>query len=351
MCLSCKACKSECPSNVDVAKLKAEFLQHYYDEHGVPLRSNLIAHISSLNKLSAILPRMYNAVLQNDTISKLMMKTLGFSTKRKMPALYKTTLDKWFKKQSFVSKTHPKTVYLFNDEFTRYNDTEIGIKAIQLLNKLGYKVVIPKHKESGRTFLSKGLLRKAKRLAEANVQLLSAVVTNESPLIGIEPSTILSFRDEYPELVKEELIESAKELAANTFTIEEFLAAEFEKGNIKTSQFTDEPKVIKFHGHCQQKALSGTTATQKVLSIPENYQVAEIPSGCCGMAGSFGFEKEHYDLSMKVGELVLFPAVRAAADEVQIAASGTSCRHQIKDGTGKRALHPVEILFEALLNY
>ncbi|MCK5775031.1 MAG: 4Fe-4S dicluster domain-containing protein, partial [Bacteroidales bacterium] len=140
LCLSCKACKSECPSNVDVAKLKAEFLQHYYDEHGVPLRSNLIAHISSLNKLSAILPRMYNAVFQNDTISKLMMKTLGFSTKRKMPALYKTTLDKWFKKQSFVSKTHPKTVYLFNDEFTRYNDTEIGIKAIQLLNKLGYKV-------------------------------------------------------------------------------------------------------------------------------------------------------------------------------------------------------------------
>ena len=349
LCLSCKACKTECPSNVDVAKLKAEFLQHYYDEHGVPLRSNLIAHISSLNKLSALFPRIYNAVFQNNIISKLMMKTLGFSTKRKMPVLYKTTLDKWFNNQSFASKSYAKTVYLFNDEFTRYNDAEIGIKAIQLLNKLNYKVVIPKHKESGRTFLSKGLLRKAKRLAENNVALLAAVVTNESPLIGIEPSTILSFRDEYPELVKEEMITSAKELATNTFTIEEFLAAEFEKGNIKSAHFTDEPKVIKFHGHCQQKALSGTSATQKVLSIPKNYQVEEIPSGCCGMAGSFGFEKEHYGLSMKVGELVLFPAVRQAADEVVIAASGTSCRHQIKDGTGKRALHPVEILFEAIL--
>ena len=349
LCLSCKACKTECPSNVDVAKLKAEFLQHYYDEHGVPLRSNLIAHISSLNKLSALLPKIYNAVFQNNTVSKLMMKTLGFSTKRKMPALYKTTLDKWFKKQSVSLKEHKKTVYLFNDEFTRYNDTEIGIKAIQLLNRLGYKVVIPKHKESGRTFLSKGLLRKAKRLAEDNVQLLAAVVSKESPLIGIEPSTILSFRDEYPELVKEELIVSAKELSDNTFTIEEFIASEYEKGNITPAQFTDKTKSIKFHGHCQQKALSGTAATQKMLSIPKNYDVEEIPSGCCGMAGSFGFEKEHYDLSMKVGELILFPAVRQAADEVVIAASGTSCRHQIKDGTDKEALHPVEILFEALL--
>jgi len=214
LCLSCKACKSECPSNVDVAKLKAEFLQHYYDEHGVPLRSNLIAHISSLNKISSIFPRIYNAVFQNDTISKIMMKTLGFSTKRKMPALYHMSLDKWFKKNNSSQKDSKNIVYLFNDEFTRYNDTEIGIKTIQLLNKLGYRVLIPKHKESGRTFLSKGLLRKAKVLAEDNVTLLSKLISKDRPLVGIEPSTILSFRDEYPELVKEELIKAAQDLAA-----------------------------------------------------------------------------------------------------------------------------------------
>jgi Fe-S oxidoreductase len=278
------------------------------------------------------------------------MKTLGFSTKRKMPALYHMSLDKWFKKNNSSQKDSKNIVYLFNDEFTRYNDTEIGIKTIQLLNKLGYRVLIPKHKESGRTFLSKGLLRKAKVLAEDNVTLLSKLISKDRPLVGIEPSTILSFRDEYPELVKEELIKAAQDLAKNTLTIEEFIAKEFDKGNITEKQFSEESKQIKFHGHCQQKALSGTAATQKMLSIPKNYQVEEIPSGCCGMAGSFGFEKEHYDLSMKVGDLVLFPAIRKAKESVIIAASGTSCRHQIADGTDRKALHPVEILWEAVIN-
>ena len=349
LCLSCKACKTECPSNVDVAKLKAEFLQHYYDEHGVPLRSNIIAHFDSLNKISSIFPRVFNAVMQSSIISKILMPALGFSPKRKMPNLYKTSLDKWFKNHQSLQKESERLVYLFNDEFTKYNDTEIGIKAIQLLNGLGYKVVIPKHKESGRTFLSKGLLRKAKKIAEDNVNMLSKLVSKEKPLIGIEPSTILTFRDEYPELVSPNLITAAKELAKHAVTIEEFFATEFDKGNISDKQFSEEEKRIKFHGHCQQKALSGTAATHKMLSIPRNYEVEEIPSGCCGMAGSFGFEKEHYELSMQVGELVLFPAVRNAKKSDIISAPGTSCRHQISDGTDRKALHPVEVLWEALL--
>ncbi len=349
LCLSCKACKSECPSNVDVTKLKAEFLQHYYDIHGVPLRSNLIAHITSVNRISAFFPSIYNALMQNAFISRLAMNILGFAPERKMPVLYKETLEKWFAKHLQKETENKRTIYLFNDEFTRYNDTEIGIKTILLLNKLGYQVLIPKHKESGRTFLSKGLLRKAKKLAEDNVKLLSPLINKDNVLVGIEPSTILSFRDEYPELVSEDLIEKAKILGDNALTIEEFLAHEFDKGNIRSEQFTTETQSIKFHGHCQQKALSGTSFTHKALSIPENYKVEEIPSGCCGMAGSFGFEKEHYDLSMKVGEMVLFPAVREAVESTLIVAPGTSCRHQIKDGTQKKALHPVEVLYDAIL--
>jgi len=348
LCLSCKACKSECPSNVDVTKLKAEFLQHYYDEHGVPIRANLIAHISFVNKISAWFPALYNALMQNNVISKIAMQLFGFSPKRKMPKLYHTTLDKWFAKYN-QSESSQKRVYLFNDEFTRYNDTEIGIKTILLLNRLGYKVQIPKHKESGRTFLSKGLLRKAKKIAEKNVELLSPILEEQDVLIGVEPSTILSFRDEYPELVSDHLIEKAKSLAKKTFTIEEFISSEFEKGHINEDLFTKDNKEILFHGHCQQKALSGTSFTQKMLSIPKNYKAKEIPSGCCGMAGSFGFEKEHYELSQKVGELVLFPAVRKAKKTTLIAAAGTSCRHQIKEGTQKEVQHPVEVLFEALL--
>nr|MDA3907173.1 4Fe-4S dicluster domain-containing protein [Bacteroidales bacterium] len=350
LCLSCKACKTECPSNVDVTKLKAEFLQHYYDEHGVPIRSLLIANISKLNALSMPFRPLANAIYKSKIISKLIQKSIGFSTKREMPLLYKSNLDKWFNKQKFIngSKYPNGKVYFFNDEFTRFNDTEIGIKAILLLNKLGYEVSIPKHKESGRTFLSKGLLRKAKKIADQNVELLTNIVSADHPLIGIEPSTILSFRDEYPDLVDESLASKAKILATNALMIDEFLSQEIDKGNIRKEQFNSDYQVIKLHGHCQQKAVASTQSTLKVLSFPENYSVTEIPSGCCGMAGSFGYEKEHYDLSMKIGEMVLFPAVRQADEKTIIAASGTSCRCQIKDGTKVEAMHPIEILYHAL---
>jgi Fe-S oxidoreductase len=347
LCLSCKACKSECPSSVDVAKLKAEFLQHYYDSNGVPIRSRIIANIASINKFGSIFPSLTNFFMTNKLIAPLLMKSIGFEPGRSMPLLYKTTLDKWFNKHRISQKgPFPNgKVFLFNDEFTRFNDTEIGIKSILLLNKLGYEVIIPNHLVSGRTFLSKGLLRKAKKIANHNIRMLKQM---DGPVIGIEPSAILSFRDEYPELANQDLLIDAKKLAERTFTIEEFLRLEFDKGNISPGQFTMDSTEILYHGHCQQKAIASTAQALKILAIPDGYTVKEIPSGCCGMAGSFGYEKEHYEVSMKVGELVLFPAVRKAKDTTLIAASGTSCRHQIKDGTGKKALHPVEILYNAL---
>ncbi|MDZ4808263.1 MAG: FAD-linked oxidase C-terminal domain-containing protein [Bacteroidota bacterium] len=358
LCLSCKGCKSECPSNVDVAKLKAEFMQHYYDANGVPFRSKLIANFSRSAKLGAIAPGIYNFMMTNGAISKMIKKFSGFATKRSMPTMYKTTLLSWYKKnrnkKSGSSTSTPlgdgaRLVYLFCDEFTNYNDTEIGIKAIQLLEKLGYEVIIPEHIESGRAWLSKGLIRKGKEIANKNIALLHSIITAETPLIGIEPSAILTFRDEYPDLASDELLEKAKALSQHVFLIDEFIASEIEKGNISKEQFTKEKRNVKLHGHCQQKALSSVAPSVKLLSLPENYTVETIPSGCCGMAGSFGYEKEHYDLSMKIGELVLFPTVRMQTDETIIAAPGTSCRHQIKDGTGRKALHPVEVLWEAML--
>jgi len=214
---------------------------------------------------------------------------------------------------------------------------------------LGYEVIVPKHLESGRTFITKGLLRNAKKIATENIMLLKDVINPATPLIGIEVSAILSFRDEYLDLVDVNLKTSAEKISESTFTFEEFLALEITKGKISSASFTNTFKKIKLHGHCQQKAIASTKATIEVLSLPQNYMVEEIPSGCCGMAGAFGYEKEHYDLSMKVGELVLFPAIREEHSDTVICAPGTSCRHQIKDGTERTAFHPVEIIYDALI--
>ncbi len=348
LCLSCKACKSECPSNVDMTKFKAEFLQHYYEIHGIPFRTLLIGWLPCINGFGKLVRPLTNFI----TGTSLFKKIIGFSIKRKIPALSEITLKKWAEKSrsgsgDFVARNGK--VYLFADEFTNYNESEIGIKTILLLEKLGYQVVIPKHSESARTFLSKGLLKNAKKIAERNVMMLRDIVSESTPLVGIEPSAILTFRDEFPEIVNDNLKESAVKLGACSMMLEEFLCREFDQGKISSDQFTKEPASIMLHGHCQQKSIASTSFTKKMLSIPANYKVEEIPSGCCGMAGSFGYEKEHFELSMRIGEMVLFPAVRSAPADALIAAPGTSCRNQIMDGTGRRALHPAEIMYEAMV--
>jgi len=347
LCLSCKACKTECQANVDIAKLKAEFLQKYYDKNGIPMRNRLVANITKINKILSVAPAISNIILKSKFFSVPMMKLIGFSPKRTMPVLSKRTLKKMHKASS---ENNTRKIYLFADEFTNYNDADIGIIAVKLFENLGYKVIIPNISESGRTYLSKGLVRKAKKIAEKNITVLKDIISEETPLIGIEPSTILSFRDEYPDFFKDKKMkETAEKIAKNALTAEEFLAKEMKDGKITKEQFSKNTKHIKLHGHCQQKAVASTDATKYILSFPENYTVEEIPSGCCGMAGSFGYEKEHYDLSMKIGETVLFPAIRKTPEEITIAAPGTSCRHQIKDGTNRDALHPAEILYDALL--
>ncbi len=350
LCVGCKGCKAECPSGVDIAKMKSEFLQHWYDRHGIPLRTRLIAYIATFNRIGSLVPAVYNFFLNNKFFSDLLKRTIGFARERSIPLLYRTTMRKWLKKNlQALNPSRPRgTVCLFVDEFTDYNDTEAGIAAVRLLTALNYRVTAVSHDLSARTFISKGLLRKARKIAINNIKAFADIISDETPLVGIEPSAILGFRDEYPDLAGEDLKEKALKIARNSFLIDEFISREFKAGRIKRESFTDKSLDILLHAHCQQKAVSSSACSIEMLSIPANYKVREIASGCCGMAGSFGYEKEHFELSNKIGELVLFPEIRNSGSEVEIAAPGTSCRHHIKDGTGRTAKPPVVLLYEAL---
>ena len=350
LCISCKGCKRECPSGVDMAKLKTEFLYQYQKSHGTKYRSRLIANFSKMQSIASKVSFIYNSFITSPLTANVIKSTIGFAKERSLPKVYKTTFRKWAKSYIEINKVDSlkKELVFFIDEFTNYNDVPIGKAAIQLLTKLGYQVKLTNHTESGRSYISKGILDKAKELATFNVLHLSLQVSEKIPMVGVEPSAILTFRDEYPDLLRGEEKQKARILAENVFTVEEFIANEILSGNIKEDQFTDGKQKILYHGHCQQKALNGTAKTIKLLGLPKNYQVEEIASGCCGMAGSFGYEKEHYNLSMSIAELVLLPKVREASENVIICASGTSCRHQIKDGTGRIAKHPVEVLWEAM---
>ena len=342
LCVSCKACKSECPSNVDMASLKAEFLFQYQKSNPVSLRTKLIAHNAKLNSIARHFSGVYNFIANTSWFKTL----IGVHPNRSLPSLNSTTLRQWF--ASYQQKEHPKKVYLFCDEYTNHYDVEIGKKSIILLNSLGYHVLMTAHSESARAYISKGFLEQAKAIATANIKTFNALINTTTPLLGIEPSAILGFRDEYPNLVDPVLKPKAENLTKNVFTIEEFLAHEMKANTIDVSKFTTASKTIYYHGHCHQKALSSNSYALTTLGIPANFTVQPIDAGCCGMAGAFGYEKEHYELSQQIGEDRLFPTLRTIDSNALVAASGTSCRHQIKDGLNKTALHPIEVLYNAL---
>lgn len=343
MCLSCKACASECPSNVDVAALKAEFSYQYQKENKPSFRDKLFAFNADYNKLGSIFPPLTNFILNRSIIKKI----LGIPLERSIPKMGRITFKKWLQQQQKSKKTQKKKVYLFCDEFTNFNDVEIGIDTYHLLNKLGYEVLLVDHEESGRSMVTKGFLDEFKIIANKNITIFKNLISEETPLIGIEPTSILTFRDEYLRIADDK--ETAIKISKHCWTIEEFIQQETEKENIKPDLFTSESKEIKIHGHCHQKSLIGMHPAFTMLNLPLNYEVSILNTGCCGMAGSFGFEKEHYELSMQIGEDTLFPKVRNLKAETILVASGTSCRHQIIDGTQRKAFHPATILLKALL--
>lgn len=346
LCLSCKACASECPSNVDVATLKAEFLYQYQETNGYGFRSRLFAHSTRSNALGSKMAKLTNAVYSSKPLGNTLKQIAGVALERSLPKVYSVNFDKELqdvKNQFTISK---RRIILYLDEFSKYLDVSLAKDALFLFSALGYDVQLY-YGESGRTYISKGFLKEAKQLATENLEKLRPHLLEGTPILGLEPSAILTFRDEYKRFHKDEILQ--EKLNAQAFLVEEFLASEIVAGTIGAHNFTEEPRKVKIHVHCHQKALSNQKVTFDMLNIPKNYEVSIIPSGCCGMAGSFGYEKEHYKTSMAIGELKLFPAVRKSPKGTIIAANGTSCRHQIKDGTGRDALHPVSILRQALL--
>ncbi len=361
-CLACKGCLSECPSNVDMTRLRSEILQQKYDCHGTPLRSWMVARMPRFEALGAVVRPFYNFFASWNPSAALIKRLIRFSADRQIP-----TLSRYSMRRLVSMERQPaagRLVYLFADEFTNHEEAELGLTFVRLLNRLGYRVEVPKHVESGRAAMSKGCLRLAKKYAIRNVSLLKDKISAEVPLVGIEPSCILSFRDEYPDLVPPEMRSDAQALGRNCLLFDEFLMREVRAGRIGPDAFREVRADIWLHGHCHQKSLVGVGLTAGLLRMIPGAIVHVIPSGCCGMAGSFGYEKEHYATSMAIGEMVLFPTVRKAMDKALpgrssdtssngprltlVAAPGTSCRHQILDGTGFQARHPLEILYDSL---
>lgn len=348
LCLGCKGCKSECPSNVDIGKIKTEFQYQYQSLKGVPFRNKLIAGFARANKINSYLPWIYNSAIAFPPTSALIKAVSGFAQKRSLPKLNKTTFEKWFdgNYESPSSGEHAKKVILFLDEFTNYNDLEVGIAVVKVLEILGYDIELSRVGDSARPYISKGLLPEAKEIVNRHVDELAGSVSSDTPLIGIEPSAILGFRDEFLDLADDK--EGIGKISEHTYLFEEFIAKEIDNGNIENNLFKPLGAQIKYHGHCHQKALSSLTPLRKTLGLIPDTSIQLIPSGCCGMSGSFGYEKEHYDVSMKIGELVLFPEVRSLPEDGYVVASGTSCRHQIKDGTNVKSHHPAQLLLQSM---
>lgn len=346
LCLECKGCKAECPSNVDMAKLKYEFLAHYHAEHGTPLRARLFGHLEIVNRLGCACAPLSNWVAQTAPARWIFDRFFGIHRNRQLPPFARETFTRWFARRNgrhgVPGARGP--VVLFNDTYMTYNYPELGRAAVKVLETAGFEVALADKKCCGRPMISKGLLRQAKENAAYNLDRLVPYAEQGIPIVGLEPSCILTFRDEYPDLLDDP---RADRLAKGTFLIEEFLLGLHEKGQLGLPLRPKTPSVL-LHGHCHQKALVGSNPSLQLLRLLPGARVDEIDSGCCGMAGSFGYEKEHYDMSLAIGNRRLFPAIKAADPACEIVAAGVSCRQQILHGTGRRARHLVEVLADAL---
>lgn len=347
LCLSCKACISECPSSVDMAAMKSEFLHHYHLENPLSKIEKSTANFYKISQRITQFAWLSNGIQSLPIISHLIKYYSGIDSRRSLPKYSTINFENWYKKNKKTNSNSSTKVYLYIDEFTNFLDAEIGKKAYLLLSRLGLEVEILPFKDSSRSLISKGFLEEAKGNVNQFISEIQHIANDSNPILGIEPSAILGFRDDYHRLINDELKPTLEILSNKTFLIEEFLSKYFAENEDLKSKFSNQKKEIIYHGHCHQKSLSSSQFAIDILNFPENYSATEIQSGCCGMAGSFGYE--HYDLSMQIGEMVLFPAIRGSSEKT-VSASGTSCRHQIKDGISKKSYHPIEILYDALEN-
>jgi FAD/FMN-containing dehydrogenase/Fe-S oxidoreductase len=342
LCLECKGCKAECPANVDMAKLKYEFLHHYYAANGLPLRNRLFGRIERLLRLGARLPALVNWASGLALHRWLLERVAGIDRRRPLPKLAAQTFTAWFRHHAPPVAAPRGEVVLFHDTFVTYNTPEVGRAAVELLEAAGYRVALVDKKCCGRPLISKGMLAEARVHAAWNVGRLAPYARRSVPIVGLEPSCLLTLRDESVDLLR---TDDARAVARHAFLLEEFLARE--RARSLELRFTGGGRRVLLHGHCHQKALVGTGPTVAALAWA-GFRVEEVDSGCCGMAGSFGFEREHYDISVALGGRRLVPAVKAAPSDTVIVAPGISCRQQIEHLAGRRALHPAEVLRDAL---
>jgi FAD/FMN-containing dehydrogenase/Fe-S oxidoreductase len=339
LCLECKACKSECPLGVDMASLKAEALAAHHEQHGVPLRSRMFGSVRALNQVGSAVAPLANLLGGARPARRLAERWLGVAAARPLPRFQRDNLARWHARRPAVAGGQGDLVFL-GDSFTSFTEPAVARAAIELLEAAGWTVRLETGACCGRASLSKGLVDQAGRQARR----LAARVAGRGPIVGVEPSCLLTLRDDYPALLPGD--SQARTVAAACTLPEELLLEAIADGRLALGPVAGQR--ILFHGHCHQKAVTGTAATVALLRAIPGAEVAEADAGCCGMAGSFGFEAEHYDLSLRIGELRLFPAVRAEPADTIIAASGVSCRQQIAHGTGRRARHPLEIVRSAL---
>jgi Fe-S oxidoreductase/FAD/FMN-containing dehydrogenase len=343
LCLSCKACKSECPANVDMAKMKAEFMNGWHQQNGATLKERFFAEAGNLYPLAALMPGISNWVISTSLVKWLLEIIFGIDKRRDLPKFASRTFRSLLKEHRKTGTLKsPDKVVLFVDLFTYYNDPKIAMDAVQVLEKMGFEVIIPKAMESGRPQLSKGFLKEAKAITKNVISEFEPYVKAGIPVVGLEPSEIMTFRDEFLELCSDEDLSLAQKLAASSFTFEEFISTQKER--LPKSKLSQK---VMLHGHCHAKALVGNEPTVEALKSA-GYEVEVLETGCCGMAGSFGYEKDHYDVSQDVGELVLFPALRENEQD-EVCAPGFSCRHQIKDGVNREAEHPASLIARAIL--
>lgn len=350
LCIECKACQTECPSGVDMAKIKFEFLAHYYEAHRPGLRTRLLARIPALSRWSSgPLAPAANALLRNRAVRRALERALGLDARRSLPPFARQPFTVWFARRQRqrrpVEARAGRQVVLFNDTWLTYNQPEIGVAATEVLEAAGFEVLLPGPGCCGRPLISKGFVDAAREAARATIERLAPFAAQGLPIVVCEPSCASALRDDYLYLSDHPRRHA---VAAHCLTFEEFIAGLAAEGTLELT-FSGETRRLLLHGHCHQKALFGTEAARRALSLPPNYTVEEVDSGCCGLAGAFGYEREHYDLSLAMAERRLWPAVRAAGAETLIVAAGVSCRQQIRHGTGRAALHPAEVLRRALV--
>lgn len=349
LCLECRACKTECPVGVDVARFKSEFLADYQRRHGTPLRARAFGHVRTAARWASRLAPLSNSMASSAPARRIAEKLLGIDRRRTLPLWTRETLTRRLaSRQSAPSDPSSPSILLFNDTFTQYEAPEIGLAAVDVLAACGITTRLGSHGCCGRPLISQGLLDEARALAAANTARLYEPARRDEAIVFLEPSCLSAVREDAPALLRGEAQQQARVVSAASVLFEEYLEGECQAGRA-TLDLSRGPSSVLLHVHCHQRAMGLAAPARALLSRIPGTMVTDLDAGCCGMAGSFGYTREHYDVSRAIGELKLLPAARALGPDAVLAASGTSCRHQVAHFAGVRAMHPA-VLLRSLLS-